>query len=331
MSPNGRRRLQGCLSRRSADLAGRSVALSDDIPAVFDTPLGSHHRLIGRWVVVHDSRAELCTRLAARLCIEKIFNVAVLACLEPIELADLRVAVLHGNDDLPPAIAIICESMGQIDLGWIETGDAPMSWRAAAYIALEQSLGRVLPIFGYQDLFEEISHYYWDGETEDEAARQSLIACYGWEEDDLGEMVLPSAMNARRPAWMIAANGACTAQLPVCLRQKLENLRNAHDALNRIEPDSDAWHVDLQAVYDHIPHIEECSTLPPLTLVPVEHFAREVDDFARQGMEMGFMDVAGYCLLVDAGRVDDWLVSLKLGVHLLVCAQDLIGFDPLNS
>ena len=89
-------------------------------------------------------------------------------------------------DGLPPALAIVCDTIGQIDLGWIEKTNvlsntlfetiAPVGWRAAAYQALEQTLGTVLPCFGYDDLFEEISAYYWEGTTDDELADERRTA-----------------------------------------------------------------------------------------------------------------------------------------------------------
>lgn len=257
-----------------------------------------------------------------------MFNDAVIEILAPVELADLRCTVLHSEEDGTPAIAVTCQSLGQIDLGWIETGDAPIPWRAAAYRALEQCLGRVLPIFGYQDLFNEVSMYYWDGEIDDEAARQSLIAYHGVDAADLDEITLPSDMNARRPDWMIEAEAAPSSRLPAGLRQKLKRLGAAHKAIGRLPPERHAWHVDAQMIYDYIPEFEECSPLPPLTLVPFEQFARELDDVARGGMEMGFMDVAGLCPLSDADRVDEWFASLRLGARFLLAAQELIQLDP---
>lgn len=268
--------------------------------------------------------------MAARQHIERVFNAAVLEILDPIELADLRIAVLHSEEDGPPAIAIICESLGQLDLGWIETSDAPIPWRAAAYRALEKTLGRALPVFSYQDLFDEIAMYYWDGETDDEAARQCLIDYHGTDAEDLDEQTLPSTMNARRPNWMIAANAAPSAQLPTGLRQKLDRLGEAHKALGSVPPERNAWHFDFQVICEYIPGIEECASLPPLTLVPFEHFARELDDVGRNGMEMGFMDVAGICPLPDADRIGDWFASLQFGARFLHAAQDLIQFDPAN-
>jgi len=257
-----------------------------------------------------------------------VFKAAVLEILDPIELADLRIAVIHSEADGPPAIALICQSLGQLDLGWIETSDAPIPWRAVAYRALEQSLGRALPLFGYEDLFNEISMYYWDGEFDDESARHNLINFHGVDAEELDEYTLPSAMNARRPEWMIAANAAPRTRLPPGLRQKLNKLRATHKALGGLPPERDAWHVDLEIIYDYVPEFEECSALPPLTLVPFEQFARELDDVARNGMELGFMDVAGLCPLPDADRIDDWFASLAVGARFLLAAQELIQLDP---
>lgn len=323
--------LAPCVSRRSAELVGTSVALSPDIPILFDQPLGDHHKLVGQWVLSHEDAMPSLTRPAARRHIERVFDTAVLDILNAIDLVDLRVVVLHrAEEGGSPAIAIICDSLGQIDLGWLETGDAPIAWRAAAYQALERNLGRVLPIYGYEFLFEEISIYYWDGETDDEAARQSLIACHGADADELENMTLPSQMNARRPGWMIAANAAPLRRLPAALRRRLDALEQAGEALSALEGQRNAWACDFEIVLDYIPGYEECASLPPLTLVPFDPFARELDDIARNGMEMGFMDIAGLCPLPAADRMDDWMTSLRLGAQFLAAAQDLIRLDPAS-
>lgn len=281
---------------------------------------------MGRWLVAREATSNRYTRVGARKRIEQVFNAAVLEILEPIELVDLRVAVLVGEDDNPPAIALVCETLGQLDLGWIETGDAPIPWRAAAYAALGETLGTALPVFGYQDLFAQISMYYWD----DESARRSLAAYQGLSAEEIEEQTLPSEMNARRPDWMIGSNAAKPACLPKALACALRRLRDAHKALERLASERNAWHFDSDTLYEYVPGIEECSSLPPLTLVPFEEFARELDDVARHGMEMGFMDVCGICPLPEVSRIDDWFASLRLGVQFLLAAQDLVRFDPPN-
>ncbi len=317
-----------CGFPRSADLAGRSVRIAPEIPTAFDQPLSAHHKLIGRWVASRDRSAILYTRGDARRHIETTFNRAVLDALDPLTLADLRIVVLNGEEVGSPAVATICDSMGQLDLGWIESSDAPIAWRAAAYAALEQTLGSALPIFNYQDLFDEISIYYWDGETDDEGARESLIHYQGADPDDLDEHTLPSTMNARKPEWMVAANSVPLAQLPNSLRRALRRLRQTHDALRRLPQDRNAWHFNSETLYEYVPGLEECSALPPLTLVPVEFFAAEVDDVGRHGMEYGFMDVAGLCPLPDADAITDWFASLEVGMQFLLAVQHLIELDP---
>lgn len=328
--PTRFRHRRNCASLRSADLAGRSVALSPDIPATFDVPLAPHHKLIGRWVDAREPSARTYTRPQARRHIEQVFNAAVLEVLDPIEFVDLRAVVLRSEENGPPAIAVVNQNMGQLDLGWIEDSDAPIPWRAAAYKALDRLLGRALPVFGYDELFEYISMYYWDGAIDDENARQWIIDYNGANPDDLDEYSMPSEMNARRPAWMIAAAAASLARLPSGLRQKIRAFRDAHRALGKLPPECNAWHLDLAMAYEYLPEIEEYSLLPPLTLVPLEQFAREIDDVARHGMEMGFMDIAGLCPLPDETRIDDWFASLRVGARFLLAAQDLIRFDPAN-
>ena len=312
----------------SADLAGRSVKISADIPASFDQPLAHHHKLIGRWVAEQGHPAKHYSRPEARRRIERAFSAAVLETLKPLSLVDLRAVVLNGEDQGAPAIALICDSMGQLDLGWIESSDAPNSWRAAACQALVKTLGSALPVFTYEDLFDEISMYYWEGATDDEGARQCLIDYHGAEPDDLEEQPLPSTMEARKPEWMNPANSVPLAKLPVGLRKALRKLSETHQALQRLPDDRSAWQCSGEVLYEYVPGIEECSPLPPLTLVPVEFFAREVDDVGRHGMEYGFMDVAGICPLPHAGHITDWLTSLRVGTQFLLAAQHLIELDP---
>lgn len=321
-------------SRPSVDLPGRSVALSIDVPALFDAPLEAHHRLIGRWAAKHADPARRYTRNSARQFIERTFDEAVRAILEPFDLASLRIIALAGADDLPPAIAVICDTIGQLELGWIEKTNclrdtmfcnvAPLGWRAAAYRALCETLGAALPVFGYEDLFEEVSSYYWDGATDDVSARATLIEYHGAEAEDLDEMVLPSQMNARRPDWM-TAKSAPLKDMPADLRRALARLRDAHKALKALATAGNAWRLDFDLVTSYVPEFEDCSHLPSMTLVPFEQFARELDDVGRHGMEQGFMDVAGLCQLTDATVIDSWFASLKLGAELLFAAQALIN------
>jgi hypothetical protein len=313
---------------RSADIAGRAVTISPDVPLGFDQPLAAHHKIIGGWVAASDRSAMRYTSWEARRRIERDFEAAVLNLLRPLTLANFRVAVLAGDEAESPAIAVICDSIGQLDLGWIEDSDAPVAWRATAYSALETMLGTALPIFGYQDLFDEISLYYWDGETDDEAARQCMISYHGVDPADLDGLTLPSEFNGRRPEWMISEASASNRTLPAGLRRALRALRASHSRLLRLPEDRNAWRFDLDLIHEHVPHFEECSTLPPLTLVPVDVFGREIDDVARHGMEYGFMDVAGICSVDRPGVLDDWFSSFRAGAEFLLGAQNLIQLDP---
>lgn len=315
---------------RSVDLAGRAVALSPDIPVLFDEPLAPHHRLIGSWVAAREETSRTFTRVGARQHLDRVFEASVLDVLGGIDMVDFQAVVLRGPDGECPAIVLVCESIGQIDLGWIETSDAPIAWRAAAYRALERTLGIALPIFGYSDLFDEISHSYWDGETDDDAARQALIDNHGADPEEVDQLALPSEMEARRPNWMIAANAGAPKQLPTGLRKALCGLKGTYRALRRMPAERSAWYFESAQLYDYLPSLEECSPLPPLTLVPVERFACEVDDVARHGMEYGFMDVSGLCPITDAKHIDDWFASLRAGVQFLAAAQALIRLDPAN-
>lgn len=328
MPSSGSRRPQDWHFRRSANVVGQAVALSPDIPSVFDAPLAVHHKLIGRWVATREKRARTYSRVEARQRIERVFGAAVAEILRPVEIADFRVAVILSEQGGPPAIALICQSLGQIDLGWIETGEAPIAWRAAAYQMLDKTLRAALPIFNYDDLFEEISMYYWDGECEDEAARQALIHYHGADAETLDELTMPSEMNARRPDWMLADNAAPVAELPKSLRAALQTVGQAHAALKATARERNAWYFEWDQLLEYLPDMEECTRLPPMTLVPFDHFTRELDDVARHGMEMGFTDIAGIVPVEDANLIDDWFASLALGAHFLLAAQALIQLDP---
>lgn len=337
--PNRLSRPPASASRRLADLVGRPVAISRDVPAMFDAPLAPHHKLIGRWVAGRAASEMLFTRHEARRHIEQVFEAAVLDVLKPFDLADLSVVALVGNANLPPALAIICESVGQIDLGWIEKSNllsdtlfgpvAPVGWRAAAYATLESTLCAALPVFGYADLFEEVSAYYWDGATDDETARATLIEYHGEDPDVAYEMTLPSEMNGRRPDWM-TAKPSPLKDMPPALRRAIARVRDTHKALKAAAPNGNAWRAPCEHRPEYMPGLEDCSHLPPLTLVPFDQFARELDDVGRFGMEQGFDNVAGLCPLADAAAVDTWFATLKLGADLLLAAQQLISLYPTD-
>jgi hypothetical protein len=314
--------------------------LSIDVPAEFgDAPLAPHHRLMGRWVASRASSSDLYTRADARRLIEQTFKAAVMEILRPVSIVNLRVVVFHGDDNaLPPALSIICDEVGQIDLGWIEKNNvlsttlferiAPIGWQAAAYQALVSALCYTLPVFGYDDLFEEMSMYYWEGETEDEGARAALVEWHGADLDDIPEDMLPSAIHARRPAWMLPANAAPLKDMPKALAQRIRRLRAALAALQASGPDGSAWRFDTDLLYAYRPDTYDGSHLPPLTLVPYDPFARELDDVARSGMETSFLDTAGLSPLSDAGTIDQWFDSLRLGAEVLIAAQNLINIAP---
>lgn len=338
-SPKRSNRLPAFVSRPSGDLPGRSVALSADVPAIFDATLAPHHKLVGRWVAERETEPKRYTRQGARERIEKVFGAAVLDIMTPVEMVDLNVIALVGDGDLPPALAVVCNSIGEIDLGWITKANvlantlaghvAPVGWRAAAYKAIGETLNAALPVFGFDDLMEEFAAYNWDGETDDEGARATIIAYHGDSAFEENDFTLPSQMYARRPDWM-TAQPAPLRDMPADLRNSLRRLRDTHAALKAIDRNSNAWAADYEHVFDYIPGMQDCGTLPPLTIVPFDHFAREIDDVARFGMEQGFYDVAGLCPLADAAAIDTWFASLKVGVEFLLAAQHLISLDPAN-
>jgi hypothetical protein len=319
--------------RLSGDLAGRAAKISPDVPRAFDAPLAHHHRIIGQWLASREPE-RLFTRAEARRHIEDGFRAAVMELLAPVKLTNLRVVVLVGDGEIPPAIAVICDDIGQLELGWIEKTNvlsdtlfgsvAPVGWRAAAYKALTGTLGSVLTLFNYEDMFEEFSAYHWDGATTDEEARAHLIESYGVEVDEAEEM-LPSTMNAKRPDFMIARPDPLKA-MPKALRSLLRRLKTAFEAHRAART---GWLVEnFGRAVDYFPHLDEASHLPSLTLVPFDHFQRELDEVGRHGMEMGFMDVAGLCELPEAAVLDTWFESFRLGLDVLLAAQELIDFDP---
>ena len=326
-------RRRASASPRSADLPGRPVRLSPQIPAGFDAPLAAHHKAIGRWVNRTAYSSTLITRAEARQHIEQTFQREVLAVVGSQTLADLRVAVLEGHDQ-PPAIAIICDSVGQIDLGWIEKTNvlahtlygsvAPVGWRTAAYGMLHK-LAAVLPVFGFEEMMEELSGYYWDGEVTDEGARHVLVTFHGQDPDDV---VLPSQIMARRPDYMIAESAAPMKALPPVLRAKLKRITSAWNAVQGYQQPGHAWQFDLYEAHNYLPGIEDASPLPAMTLVPADDFAEELDQIGQPGIELGFHSIAGLCPLTDSDTLDQWFTSLRLGAELLAAAADLIDFDP---
>lgn len=280
-------------------------------------------------MAAHETGAHAQSRPEARRHIEQVFARAVDDILRPFDLADLRVVLLNADGDRPPAAAIICDTLAQLDLGWIEDGDQPTPWRAAAYKAIEDSLGYILPTIRYDDLLEEISIYYWEGGSTDEEARAAQIELHGMDPDDIDEDMLPSAMNGRRPSWMRSENIGMARLLPADLRRALVALRHARKAVRRLGDDH-AWSYDHETGLSYLPEYEDHSCLPPLTIVPLAAFARELDDITRIGMEMGFHDIAGICPLTDTASVERWLDTLRTGARLLHAVQALIRLYPLE-
>lgn len=333
---NPSRRQPGCSSRRLGDLAGRAVALSPAVPAGFDAPLSHHHKIIGRWVAQQAPTDQLFGLSEARRFIEQRFRQAVLDIIGVNTLADLRVFVLAGDGaGQPPALAIICDSVGQIDMGWIELTNvlantlkgsvAPVGWRAAAYGALHD-LAAVLPLFGFHEMMEELSGYYWDGEIDDEGARHALVTYRGHDPDDLG-VILPSQIRDKRPDYMLRANADPLKALPPALRAALRRVEAAWNSVRGCKEPGNAWHFDVYQITDYMPEYEDASPLPALTIVPFDVFAEELDNIGQPGMEYGFHNVCGLCPLTGPDVLDHWFASLRHGAELIAAVQDLVDLD----
>ncbi len=108
---------------------------SPDIPVISDRSLVAHHKLVGSWVVSKEGRQRL-TRPEARRRIEQVFTAKVLDILRSCTIADLRV-VLNGESCGARRSPSDRDSVGQLDLRWIEDTPADPPWgAAAAYWAL---------------------------------------------------------------------------------------------------------------------------------------------------------------------------------------------------
>ncbi len=275
------------------------------------------------------------TRMEARKQIEAAFDAAVMEVMGGINIADFRVAVLAGHDENPsaPALAIICDSIGQVELGWIEQTNvlantlkgsvAPLGWRARAYKALVDTLAAALPLFTYDEMFDELAGMYWDGATDDGSAAEAA-EMLGHDPDDI---ILPSQVHAKKPDFMLAENAAPLKDLPLALAAILRRLHKAHIALTAIS-EGNAWYFDHEHLIEYAPEYEDAAYLPPMTLVPVDFFAAEVDEVGRMGMETIFQSAAGLCPITDVAAIDRWFATLRLGAELLTAAQDLIAFEP---
>ena len=155
------------------------------------------------------------------------------------------------------------------------------------------------------------------------------MAYHDGEAEEDYELTLPSDVHGRRPDWM-TAKAAPLKDMPRHLRAAVTRLRDAHKAVKAIDAAGNAWHLDRDTLPDFLPEYMDRAPIHPVTLVPFDHFARELDDVGRFGMEQGFDDVAGLCPLEDVATIDAWFTSLRLGAELLLAAQDLIALDPAN-
>ncbi|MBC2668742.1 hypothetical protein ACFOON_15260 [Novosphingobium piscinae] len=308
------------------------------VPSGFDAPLGVHHKAIGRWLAERDGSAERITRGEARRYIETEFDKAVRAELSKVQLADLRVVALTGEDHGPPAIALICDNVGEIELGWITKANvlanaldgvvAPVGWRAAAYRALEQLLGYALPVFGFEEFMDEMSMWMWDGATDDADAIRFMGEFHGL--DDIEEMTLPSHLRARRPDYM-TRKPAPLKDMPPSLRDRLRRLRETCKALNAVADTTSAWRHDREALSYYLPHYEDGSCTLPLTLVPFDQFGQQLDEIADHAMQTNFYDIVGLTTIEEPARLDAWFESLRLGAEFIAAAQDLIDHNPMKD
>ena len=301
---------------------------------IIDAPLGPHHRIIGQWAARACPVDRLLTRAEARRHIEQSFQRAVLDIIGVNTLADLRVVALAGDDDTqPPAIAILCDSIGQIDMGWIEQTNvlantlngfvAPVGWRARAYGALHR-LAAVLPMFGFDEMMEELANFYWYGETEDERARHALVTFHGHDPDDV---ILPSQIRDRRPDYMLAANADPPKALPRALQAALRRVEAAWNSVRGCKQQGNAWHFDFHQITEYLPEYEDVAPLAALTTVPFDVYAQELDQIAQAGMEYGFHNVCGLCPLTGPDVLDQWFTSLRHGAELIAAVQDLVDLD----
>lgn len=324
-------------SPRSAKLAGGRVTLSPAVPTRFDAALNKHHIAIGRWVLEHRTQSSALTHDAARSLIEITFVDEVKRILAPIELADLHVMVLLNSydDKAPPALIISNKSQGQIDLGWIETDeDAPIAWHRRAYQALVRAIQPIIPAITYDDMFEHLSHLYWDGETDDEAARESLRTYQDYDESDLAGMTMPSQLDAKRPEWMLDRSDHIPDQIHSELEAILADITAASEGLEKARKRADAFQfTDMEDLCAYAPWYKESLGLPSMTVVPFEIFASEIDDVARHGMESGFLDVSGIYHLDrdDPADIDNWFTTLRAGVAVIEAVQRLTAWTPPPS
>ena len=207
---------------------------------------------------------------------------------------------------------------------------AGVGLQAAAYDALATSLNAAVHMISFGDLMEELSSYYWDGEFSDEGAMMVMKERRGLGDDEIEIEQLPSGVLARRPPWMIAENAYPHKKLPAGLAKRIRRLRKARDALADLPRTDSAWRYNSDFTLQYLPGYEERAPLPPMTIVPFDVFAREIDDIARFGMEQGFDDIVGLYQLPTSAAIDQWFASLKLGAELLLAAQDLIDTNPFH-
>lgn len=306
--------------------------LSPAIPTRFGNPVGKHHVIIGNWAKEMLASAGPVSESGFKHLIEATFAKVVGDILAPIKLCDLHVMVLlHSEEDEKPAIIIANKSQGQVDLGWIETAEnAPMEWRCAAYRALVSNIHPIIPMITFDDMFEHLSMLYWDGSTEDHEAREALIHDHGHDEEDLEGMTMPSDVKAKAPAWMDDYAGEAPARpFHPELAKLFRDLRKARRRFDKAQAKANPFAFDFDDLCSYAPWYEESYCLPPMTVVPFDIFAEEIDDCARGGMEQGFLDVCGLYLIDPASpQIDKWLETLRASVAVIDCIQRLTAWEP---
>ena len=291
------------------------------MPTTIGTSIGHHVKIFGRWV---------CDRYAGPLqpileqdvpaYIAQKFTNALYQRRPPSELLPIEFFVQSDSYLGKPLLTFHIGAGGPVlfDLAWIENNEAVnLVERQAAYAAVTKAMMRAFHAMDYDSMIEHLSMYLWDGETDDDAAFESIIYNYGEEPED---PILPSHVAAKIPDFMKPVRKK--TRLTPQLAKLIADLEAATDAIK--PSDGENGTISLSDYLYNTEEFMDCATEPPLCLLPLEIFQQELDQVYQHAMENGVMSVITAFPASTSDEIDRAVAAFHLYQKVIEAAEAIL-------
>lgn len=206
--------------------------------------------------------------------------------------------------------------------------------KSEIWALLGRAMPILLPVGCFDDLVEEISGYWWQGELDDDAAREAIAEMRGEELGPDDDFFLPSKFLAAQPQWTLfepwpRPNDAPTPALPDFVAGPAAQVLKAMKPFRNASANRAAWISDFDITTDVAPEYGDAVSTPPIFLVPdIPVFNEALNDIGECAMQTSFWNVCGAAIMTSPKDIQTWLKSLAAGVPLLVALDGLLRATP---